>query len=145
MVTISDVSPNSLKENLFEDMKMGPVTIRLYDASKNQIRADFISLTCKISQSGFYYCQISSEYEFSSEVVVGVDCWNEYTLSIHQCDPITLISPNGGEDYQAGQKITVSVKADSLLGELSYYYSINNGLSWRELGDTKPVVIRGNG
>ncbi len=112
--------------NDFEDMIMGPVLIRLFDASKNQIGMSFQSLSCNIPQAGVYYFQISSGE--------GTDYWNRYSLSIFQSDLITLISPNGGENFRTGQKITVSLTADPLLGELSYYYSVNNGKSWNEIG-----------
>lgn len=133
VVTISDVSFGFWNENIFRDMVMGPVTIRLYDVSKNEIAANLKSLTCKISQSGFYYCEISSDNRLITGTIIGDDYWNEYTLSIHECDPITIISPNGGENYQTGQKVIVSWLADSLLGDLLTTYSLNNGTSWREI------------
>ncbi len=123
VATISAVDQNYWDENDYEDMLMGPVFIRLFDASKNQVGMNFVSLSCHISQSGVYYCEISS--------MEGSDYWNRYGLSIRQTDPIAVISPNGGESFQTGQKVTIRWTADSLLGPFSFYYSIDNGSSWK--------------
>jgi hypothetical protein len=124
VVVISGVNCQLENDTLFEtDLWMGYVFIRLYDASKNEI-ATGSPLSCYILQSGVYYCEIS--------LMEGNDCWNKYCLSIRQAGgAITVISPNGGENFTAGQKVTVRWTADSSLEGIGIDYSKDNGISWK--------------
>ncbi|HMA65912.1 MAG TPA: hypothetical protein VKO63_11965, partial [Chitinispirillaceae bacterium] len=137
-VTIKDVFSRGTEEvcweNECDDMFNAPAVISLYDASKNQIGMSSISsLTCGISHSGIYYCKIVPGD--------GDDYWNRYSLSIHQSDPITIISPKGGEHFQAGQKIQINWTSDSTFWYFNLYFSVNNGISWNLYMNTKSTGV----
>jgi hypothetical protein len=106
----------------YRPQQPGGILIRLYDVSKNQVAVNYETLIYTALQSGSYYCEISSS---------GLgDFWNKYRLSVHQYDPFTLISPNGGENFEAGQKVTVRYKGNSLGRGVSFSYSIDNRKTW---------------
>ena len=58
----------------------------------------------------------------------------QYSLSIQQRDVkdlLTVVSPNGGETFSAGQMVEINWQANPVLGSFKMQYSIDNGVSWR--------------
>lgn len=133
LVIISDVSPGyweEINEESDKDLVFNwPAQIRLYDASKNLIgMSENKSLTCYISHSGVYYCEILTGK--------GDDYWNTYCLSIHQSDQVTIVSPNGGEYFRTGQRVQIKWTSDTIFKDFQLFLSTNNGNSWKELGSS---------
>jgi hypothetical protein len=126
IVNIRTLIETPWQENCFEVTFSWNVLVRLYDASKNLIGTREAPFYCNISHSGIYYCEISS--------IDTIDYWNDYDLLIYQSDPVTIISPNGGEDFQVGQPIAIHWKTDSMYHSFNFYYSLDKGLSWKETG-----------
>ncbi len=52
---------------------------------------------------------------------------------------LTLISPNGGEYWQAGTDETIRWNATSNIGLINIYYSVNSGANWTELITNYPA------
>ncbi|MBN1308648.1 MAG: hypothetical protein JXA18_12060 [Chitinispirillaceae bacterium] len=110
------------------------ISIRLYDASQNQINAGNDRLLYSITQSGVYYFKITT---YQSQLPP----WERYSLSIKEIDnAITLLSPNGGENLRTGDKLKISWETDPAISRVKIYYSIDSGASWyggmEESGDT---------
>ena len=55
------------------------------------------------------------------------DWSNPYTVFIYNDSSITIIRPNGGEEYEAGDEIEVTYKLSNLLNEVYFYLSYNSG------------------
>ncbi len=99
---------------------MPEVYIRLYDSLKNQVSRSAM-FSWNVQRPGTYYCVVSAY----------AGAWAKYNLSIRQSDgTISLISPNGGEQFGAGQEVQVRWTADSLIDRVYLSYSVNNGKAW---------------
>jgi hypothetical protein len=47
---------------------------------------------------------------------------------------LTLISPNGGEQYKVDDPVTISWNAKNVPGQIMIYYSWDNGATWNPIG-----------
>lgn len=109
----------------------------LYDSSKSLVYNDY-TRSCvdlpseligyNVSRSGTYYLKIANKGHWST---IGPP--TKYGLSIHQRTSvaITVISPNGGESFSAGQVVSIKWQADSSIHCFGIYYSFNNGATWK--------------
>jgi hypothetical protein len=69
----------------------------------------------------------------------GREATRQYNIT---APPLVLLSPNGGEVYQAGEMITVEWRADtSILTEVVVDISFDAGRSWRSLLDSGSISL----
>jgi hypothetical protein len=105
--------------------------INLYDQNKKMIASanSGSALSYAVSQSGVYYCKVA--------INSNPDMWSKYHLSIKQNDNnavVTLLSPNGGESYSAGQVVSIRWTKDTVIPAVALYYSRNNATTWNFIG-----------
>jgi hypothetical protein len=105
--------------------------VYLYDQNKKMVASANSGsvLSYAVSQSGVYYCKVA--------IHSNPDMWSKYHLSIKQNDNsavVTLLSPNGGENLNAGQAVSIRWTKDTLIPAVAVSYSRNKGATWNLIG-----------
>jgi len=82
-----------------------------------------IAITHEIQQSGIYYIKLYTT------LVAG-----EYELTLLEFvtdeDSITIMHPNGGEEFSAGSQIDIQWTTNGSVPMIDLSYSADNGLTW---------------
>jgi hypothetical protein len=99
--------------------------IAVYDSSKRLVDSGIATLTYTVPKSGVYYCKIFTNDRH---------CWTKYYLSIRQGDLlVTILSPNGGEVYNGGQRVKIRFAQGGAVPVLkAFSFSLNGGASWEQ-------------